>query len=122
MAARFLLGQVAVSTTPLTATANSATVQNFSSVGQVFQQFSNVDIQVQITAAPTGTSPTLTAQLYGSMDGVNFNAIGSATSSLNAAGITALANTNVDVPFLQVKFTLGGTTPSFAATVNVYGF
>lgn len=122
MSQRFFLGQAAVSSTPLTVTVSSANIQNFNNMSEVPQSFSNIDVVVDITAAPTGTTPTLTAQLFGSLDGVNFAAIGSATASLNSASLTTLSNTNVDVPFLQVKFVLGGTTPSFPATVNVYGF
>jgi hypothetical protein len=85
------------------------------------QNFNSVLCEIEIGAAPTGTSPTITFQLQVSLDGSNYENFGSATSSLTAAGITALSNTNVAAPLAKIAYTVGGTTPSFTAvTVNVY--
>lgn len=56
---------------------------------------------VTITSAPTGTSPTLSFQLGGSVDGVNFALIGS-TGSMSAAGTYRYAFSGVLEPYLNV--------------------
>lgn len=125
MAQRFFLGQAFNEGTPL-ATSNhtfkSAIINNSNSEKENPQSFSSVDVVVHISAI-SGSSAAITAQLYGSTDGVDFEAIGSATSSLTAAGLTTLSNSNVDVPFLQVWVVEANTTtPSVTCNVNVYGF
>lgn len=125
MATRYFLGQAFAEATPL-ATANhtfkSATINNSNRDGENELSFSSIDVVVHISAI-SGVSAAITAQLYGSTDGVDFEAIGSATSSLTAVGLTTLSNTNVDVPFLQVWVVEANTTtPSVTCNVNVYGF
>jgi hypothetical protein len=130
MALRQFLGQAFNEGTPL-ATANhtfkSPTINNQApqepgAAGVAGQAYSSIDVVVHITAV-TGSSAAITAQLFGSTDGVDFEAIGSASSSLTAAGLTTLSNTNVDVPFLQVQVVESNTTtPSVTCNVNVYGF
>lgn len=85
--------------------------------------YANIDAEVVITAAPTGTTPTLTVQLQGSLDNVNFYNIGAATASLNGVGRTMLSNTNVDDPFLRLAYVVTGTTPSYTGLeIEVFGF
>lgn len=116
MAARSFIGQFSSGSAPLTVTGNSGILANNSGLN-------SIDVEIYITAAPTGTTPTLTVQLMGSLDGVNFYNIGSATASLNATGRTLLTNSNVDEPYLKLAYTLGGTTPSFGGVeINAYGF
>lgn len=116
MAARQFIGQFASGATPITVTGNSPILSNVSG-------FNSVDVEIYITAAPTGTTPALTVQLMGSLDGVNFYNIGSATASLNATGRTLLTNNNVDEPYLKLAYVVTGTTPSFGGVeINAYGF
>jgi hypothetical protein len=85
--------------------------------------FSNVVAEIQIGAAPTGTSPTLAFQLQVSLDGATtWENFGSATSNLNAAGLTTLSNTNAMAPLARVSYTIGGTgSPTFTqVSVLVY--
>jgi hypothetical protein len=86
------------------------------------QSFSDVTVDIEIDTAPTGTSPTLTAQLKVSLDGVHFYTVGSATSSLTTTGLTILANTNVPGNFGKIAYTVGGSaSPTFpSVTANVY--
>lgn len=128
MAVRQFLGQ-AFNQTVATAntTFKSPTINNVAPIpanGSVAPDggYSSIDVVVEISAI-SGVSASITAQLYGSLDGVNFFAIGSATSSLTATGMTTLSNTNVDAPFLQVWVVESNTTtPSATIVVNVYGF
>lgn len=130
MAVRQFLGQAFSNATALatanhtfkSATINNAVPQEPGGAGVSGQGYSSIDVQVHISAI-SGVSAAITVQLYGSLDGVDFEAIGSATSSLTAVGLTTLSNTNVDVPFLQVWVVESNTTtPSVSASINVYGF
>lgn len=75
---------------------------------------------VRVANAPTGTSPTLTFSVQVSVDGVNFVQAGTASlASITAAGsqrtVYAVNSTQGPIvePFIQVFWTVGGTTPSF---------
>ena len=80
-----------------------------------------------VIGAPTGTSPTLTAQVQVSPDGGTtwVNLPGAVTATINAAGtyslfiypgLTAVANSIINA-FLtktwRLVYTIGGSTPSF---------
>lgn len=103
------------------AAAQSISANGASSIIAMNQVFNSVQAEIQITSAPTGTSPTLVVQLQGSLDGVNFFNIGSATSALSSTGLTLLNVSNVSVPWIKLTYTVGGTTPVFpSVTINVY--
>jgi hypothetical protein len=74
-------------------------------------------VQLNVTAA-SGTSPTLNVVVEDSLDGTNFNTIGTFAQK------TAVSREviNITTPFadrLRVAWTIGGTTPSFTFTVDV---
>lgn len=72
-------------------------------------------IQLDVTAA-SGTSPTLDVVVEDTLDGTNFNTIATFAQK-TAAGREVV---NVTVPFakrLRVRWTIGGTTPSFTFSV-----
>ncbi len=73
--------------------------------------------QLNVTAV-AGTSPTMTVLIEDSLDGTNWNTVGT------FAAVTAAAREviNVTTPFaerLRVSWTMGGTTPSFTFSVIV---
>lgn len=83
---------------------------------------SSIDCLIEVLAI-SGASASITVQLYGSNDGINFEAVGSATTALTAAGVTNLSNTNVDYLFLQVWVTESNTaSPSATVNITVLGF
>ena len=76
----------------------------------------SVRAQLNVTAA-SGTAPTLNVLIEDSLDGTNFNTIGTFTQR-TAAGREVI---NITVPFsenLRVSWTIGGTTPSFTFSVD----
>lgn len=74
--------------------------------------------QLAVTAA-AGTSPTLNVVIEDSLDGTNWYAIGT-FAQRTAAGTEVL---NITTPFadtVRVRWTIGGTTPSFTFSVVVF--
>lgn len=74
--------------------------------------------QLEVTAA-SGTVPTLDVVIEDSLDGSTWNTIGSFTQ----ATATARQVINITTPFsdtLRVRWTVGGTTPSFTFSVVLY--
>lgn len=74
--------------------------------------------QLNVTAA-AGTSSTLDAVIEDTLDGTNWNVIGT-FSQKTAAGREVI---NITTPFsdrLRVRWTIGGTTPSFTFAIHVY--
>lgn len=74
--------------------------------------------QLNVTAT-SGTTPTLDVVLEDSLDGTNWNTIGTFTQA------TAVARQaiNVTTPFaerVRARWTVGGTTPSFTFDLLVY--
>lgn len=75
-------------------------------------------VQLNVTAA-VGTTPTLDVVLEDSLDGTNWNVIGT-FAQRTAVGREVL---NVTAPFtgtVRARWTVGGTTPSFTFAVDVY--
>lgn len=71
--------------------------------------------QLDVTAA-SGTVPTLDVVIEDTLDGTNWNAVGTFAQK-GAAGREVI---NVTIPFaeqLRVRWTIGGTTPSFTFSV-----
>lgn len=76
---------------------------------------------VTVITAVSGTSPTLQVDYFESTDGTNYNGTAALTSGagLNAVGATwSSANSGAVFNQGHLKFTVGGTTPSF--TLSVY--
>lgn len=74
--------------------------------------------QLDVTAA-SGTSPTLDVVIEDTLDGTNWNVIGTFAQKV-AAGREVV---NVTIPFadrLRARWTLAGTTPSFTFSLIVY--
>ncbi len=74
--------------------------------------------QLNVTAV-SGTSPTLDVVLEDTIDGTNWNVIGTFAQRV-AAGREVI---NVTAPFtdrLRARWTVGGGTPSFTFAVDVY--
>jgi hypothetical protein len=76
----------------------------------------SVRCQLNVTAA-SGTAPTLNVLIEDTLDGVNYNTIG--TFAQKAAASREIIN--VTVPFsetLRVSWTIAGTNPSFTFAVD----
>jgi hypothetical protein len=94
-----------------TATANGATLDGCGT-------YSRLRVQLDVTAV-SGTTPTLDCVVEDTHDGVSWNTIGTFTQK------TAVAREviNVTTPFtdrVRVRWTIGGTTPSFTFSASVY--
>lgn len=79
---------------------------------------SRLRAQLDVTAA-AGTSPTLDVVVEDTLDGTNWNVVGTFAQKI-AAGREVI---NVTSPFsdrLRVRWTVGGTTPSFTFSVTIY--
>lgn len=74
--------------------------------------------QLNVSAA-AGTAPTLDVVIEDTLDGVNWNVV--ATFAQKTAASREVVN--VTLPFsdqIRVRWTVGGTTPSFTFAVAVY--
>lgn len=74
--------------------------------------------QLDVTAA-SGTSPTLDVVIEDTLDGTNWNVIGTFAQK-TAAGREVI---NITTPFsnrARTRWTIGGTAPSFTFSVAVY--
>lgn len=72
-------------------------------------------VQLDVTAA-SGTTPTLNVLIEDTLDGTNWNTVGT------FAAKTAVSREVINVPLpvanqLRVKWTIAGTTPSFTFSV-----
>lgn len=77
-----------------------------------------IDLELEVTAV-AGTSPTLALAVNWSDDGVNFGPNDGTADTF--AQVTAVGNVTKQVPvrapYMQLAWTLGGTTPSFTFAV-----
>lgn len=81
-----------------------------------------VIVDVEVTAAPTGTSPTLVVTFQDSPDGSTFTTRAT-TSTINTASSTRFIGLTVATAFFyRVSLTIGGTTPSFPVVVRATPF
>lgn len=90
---------------------------NSGALGQ-FSHAAVLRLQLDVTAA-SGTSPTLDVVIEDTLDGTNYNTIGTFAQK-TAAGREVI---NITTPFsetLRVRWTVGGTTPSFTFSVACY--
>lgn len=75
-------------------------------------------VQLDVTAA-AGTSPTLDVVVEDTLDGTNWNVVGTFAQK-TATGREVI---NLSTPFadrLRVRWTVGGTSPSFTFSVIAY--
>lgn len=73
--------------------------------------------QLDVTAA-AGTSPTLDVVIEDTLDGTNYNTIGTFAQKVT----TGREVINITTPYadtLRVRHTIGGTTPSFTFSVRI---
>lgn len=92
-----------------TASGNSATLADYGPA-------QTLRAQLNVTAA-SGTVPTLDVLIEDTLDGTNWNTIGTFAQK-TAAGREVI---NISTPFadrLRVRWTIGGTTPSFTFAVD----
>jgi hypothetical protein len=76
--------------------------------------------QLAVTAA-SGTTPTLDVVIEDTLDGTNWNSVATFTQK-TAAAVQAVDITSVAFSDrLRVRWTVGGTTPSFTFSVLIYG-
>lgn len=80
----------------------------------------DLDLVLDISAA-SGTTPTLDVSVEQSHDGVTwFSVTGQAFAQATAVS-TQHKRVTVHAPLVRVKWTVGGTTPSFTFSVSGYG-
>ncbi|MFF1348506.1 hypothetical protein ACFVZJ_21425 [Streptomyces sp. NPDC058322] len=104
----------------VTALASAArTTSSNSGVLPGFGDWSRMRAQLTVSAV-SGTTPTLDVVLEDSLDGTNWNVIGSFTQA-TAAAVQAIDITGLFTDRLRVRWTVGGTTPSFTFAVVLYG-
>lgn len=94
-----------------TATGNSGALPGFN--------WSALRAQLAVTAA-SGTTPTLDVVIEDSLDGTNWNVVGTFTQA-TAATAQAINISGVFADQLRVRWTVAGTTPSFTFAVLAYG-
>lgn len=98
---------------------DSTTATASSNSGELTEQFVDVDslrVQLAVTAA-SGTSPTLDVTIEDSLDGTNWNTVGTFAQK-TATGSEVI---NITSPFarrLRVKYVVAGTAPSFTFSVK----
>lgn len=75
--------------------------------------FERFGIYIRISAV-SGTNQTMAVALEVSEDGTNFETLTDSLTGLNAVGVrTALVTNMYPARFVRLKFTLGGSNPSF---------
>lgn len=79
---------------------------------------SKLRAQLDVTAA-SGTSPTLDVVIEDTLDGTNFNTVATFTQRV-AVGRQVVDVTGLFTDRVRVRWTIGGTTPSFTFNVNIY--
>lgn len=75
-------------------------------------------VQLEVTAA-TGTSPTLDVVVEDTLDGTNWNVVGTFAQKI----ATGREVVNLATPFadrLRIRWTVAGVTPSFTFSVIAY--
>lgn len=75
-------------------------------------------VQLNVTAV-TGVAPTLDVVLEDTIDGTNFNVVGTFAQK-TASGREVINITTPYTDSIRARWSVGGTTPSFDFTVRVY--
>lgn len=78
----------------------------------------SVRAQLNVTAA-AGTTPTLDVVIEDTVDGTNWNAVGTFAQKV-ATGREVINITGLFGETLRVRWTVAGTTPSFTFAVDCY--
>lgn len=103
------VAQEAVASAARTATGNSGTRYGYGPA-------STLRVQLDVTAV-TGTSPTMTVLVEDTLDGTNWNTIGTFAAK-TAAGREVIDITNPFSDKVRYSWTVGGTSPSFTFSVS----
>jgi hypothetical protein len=102
----------------LVASAARTTSNNSGALGAGWGAVSALRAQLNVTAA-SGTTPTLDVVIEDSLDGTNWNTVGTfaqkTTTGREVVNVTGLFSDQV-----RVRWTVGGTTPSFTFAVDAY--
>ena len=81
--------------------------------------YERMGVLVNITAVG-GTTPTLNVALEISEDNINWESLTASLTGLNTTGVrTALVTNMYPSRFVRLRFTLGGTSPSFTLQARV---
>lgn len=99
--------------TLVTSAARTTSGNNTGSTG--WSAVSRIRAQLDVTAA-SGTTPTLDVVIEDTLDGTNWNTIGTFTQR-TAAGRQVIDITTPFADQVRVRWTIGGTTPSFTFSV-----
>lgn len=105
------------STDVVVASAARTVSGNSGIIGRSYGPSVTLRCQLEVTAA-SGTTPTLDVVIEDTLDGTNFNTVG--TFAQKTA--TSREVINITSPFadrLRVRWTIGGTTPSFTFNVVI---
>lgn len=81
-------------------------------------QPSGLRLQLNVTAS-SGTTPTLDVVVEDTLDGTNYNVIGTFAQKV-ATGREVINVSTLFADRLRVRWTVGGTTPSFTFAVVAY--
>lgn len=103
--------EVAVPSAARTASGDSGMLEGYGPT-------STIRSQLDVTAA-SGTSPNLTAFIEDSLDGVNWNVIGTFAAK-TAIGREVINVTTPYADMLRVRWAISGTTPSFSFSVRLF--
>jgi hypothetical protein len=102
----------------LVASAARTTTGNSGLLGAGWGAVSSIRAQLNVTAA-SGTTPTLDVVIEDTLDGTNFNPVVTFAQKTT----TGREVINATIPFsdqMRVRWTVGGTTPSFTFAVDAY--
>lgn len=105
------LKETLVSSAARTASGDSGTLDGWGAAD-------SLRIQLDVTAV-SGTSPTLDVVVEDTLDGTNWNTIGTFAQK-TAAGREVVNITGLFSDTLRVRWTVAGTTPSFTFAVDCY--
>lgn len=83
-----------------------------------FEVASTLRAQLDVTAA-AGTTPTLDVVLEDTLDGTNWNTVGTFTQQV-AAGREVINVTGLFTDRLRVRWTVAGVGASFTFSVSIY--
>jgi hypothetical protein len=103
---------IAVASGVRTTSANSGPLSGFG-------DWSKFRAQLNVSAA-SGTTPTLDVVIEDTVDGTNWNTVATFTQK-TAVGVQAVDITGLFTDQIRVRWTIGGTTPSFTFDVKLYG-
>lgn len=82
-----------------------------------FSDTAGLRAQLHVTAA-SGITPTLDVVIEDTLDGTNWNVVGT-FARLTAAGREVINVTTLFADRLRARWTIGGTTPSFTFSVII---